>query len=202
MRDRLPLILSMTALLVAVLGTPLGEAAYNAVVPKNSVGAQQLRNGAVTNAKLRGDAVTSGKVKNRSLKAIDFAEGQLPAGPPGPKGDKGAPGDPAAVGCPAGTTRVVSVCIENEIRSAKNWSEAGSDCATRQTRLPSAGELFIYGKLPGKTPTPGGEWADFYTHNGTTFGYPYIQGAGVYGLATGSTNTRAYRCVAGLVSGN
>ena len=34
MRDRLPLILSTTALLVAVLGiTPLGEAAYNAVAP-------------------------------------------------------------------------------------------------------------------------------------------------------------------------
>ncbi len=64
MRDRLPLILSTTALLVAVLGiTPLGQAAYNAVVPKNSVGAQQLRKGAVTNVKLRGDAVTSGKVK-------------------------------------------------------------------------------------------------------------------------------------------
>jgi len=38
MRDRVPLILSATALVVSVLGaTPLGEAAYNAVVPNNSV---------------------------------------------------------------------------------------------------------------------------------------------------------------------
>ena len=104
MRDRLPILLSTAALVVAVLGvTPLGEAAYNAVVPRNSVGTAQLKNnsitaaklrkGSVTNAKLRGDAVTSGKVKNRSLKAIDFALGQLPAGPPGPKGDKGDKGD-------------------------------------------------------------------------------------------------------------
>jgi hypothetical protein len=92
MRDRLPLILSTTALLVAVFGsTPLGEAAYNAIAP-NSVGANELRNGAVTNAKLRGDAVTSGKVLNGSLKAIDFKSGQLPAGPAGPKGDKGDKG--------------------------------------------------------------------------------------------------------------
>lgn len=94
MRDRLPLVLSATALVVAVLGaTPLGEAAYDAVVPRNSVGALQLRNGAVTNPKLRGDAVTSGKVKDHSLRAIDFAAGQLPAGPQGPKGDKGEKGE-------------------------------------------------------------------------------------------------------------
>ena len=99
MRDRLPLVLSTTALLVALFGaTPLGEAAYNAVVPKNSVGAAQLRKGAVTNAKLRGDAVTSGKVKNRSLKAVDFALGQLPAGPAGPQGEKGDAGPTGAPG--------------------------------------------------------------------------------------------------------
>ena len=37
MRERLPLILSATALIVAVFGsTPLGEAAYNAVVPRTA----------------------------------------------------------------------------------------------------------------------------------------------------------------------
>lgn len=103
MRDRLPLILSTTALLVAVFGsTPLGEAAYQAVAP-NSVGAEQLRNAAVTNSKLRGDAVTSGKVLNGSLRAIDFKSGQLPAGPKGDKGDrgeKGAKGDKGLQGNP------------------------------------------------------------------------------------------------------
>ena len=110
MRDRLPLILSTTAVLVAVFGsTPVGEAAYNAIAP-NSIGARELRNGAVTNAKLRGDAVTSGKVRDGSLRAIDFKPGQLPAGPPGPKGDKGdkgAKGDRGPKGDPGATNVVV-----------------------------------------------------------------------------------------------
>jgi hypothetical protein len=111
MRDRLPLILSGTALVVSVLGvTPLGHAAYRAVVPNNSVGPRQLRKGAVTNEKLRGDAVTSGKVKNGSLRAVDFKAGQLPAGPTGPvgpKGDQGAKGDKGAKGDAGATTVVV-----------------------------------------------------------------------------------------------
>ena len=100
------MIFSVTALVVAVLGsTPLGHAALNVVAP-GSVGTSQLKdqaviasklaNGAVTGAKLRGDAVDSGKVRNRSLKSIDFAAGQIPAGPAGPKGDKGSKGDSAA----------------------------------------------------------------------------------------------------------
>jgi hypothetical protein len=92
MRTRLPLVLSITAVLIAVFGgTPLGTAAFNAVA-NNSIGAAQLRTGAVTTAKLRGDAVTSGKVLDGSLRAVDFKTGQLPAGPAGPKGDKGDKG--------------------------------------------------------------------------------------------------------------
>jgi hypothetical protein len=99
MRDRLPITLSITALVVAVFGsTPLGEAALEQVLPRNSVGAAQLRNNAVTNRKLAAGAVTTGKVRNRSLLAVDFARGQLPAGPQGaagpagPQGPAGAPG--------------------------------------------------------------------------------------------------------------
>jgi hypothetical protein len=49
---------------------------------KNSVGTKQLKN----------DAVTSAKVKDGSLLAGDFQAGQLPAGQTGPEGEKGAPG--------------------------------------------------------------------------------------------------------------
>jgi hypothetical protein len=99
MRERLPVVLSVTALVVAVLGaTPVGEAAKNLVVPRNSVGTAQLRNNAVTAAKLRAGAVTSTKVENFSLRVVDFRPGQLPrgaqgpAGPAGPAGPQGAPG--------------------------------------------------------------------------------------------------------------
>jgi hypothetical protein len=89
MRDRLPMILSTTALLVALFGaTPLGEAAYNAL-PRNSVGTVQLKRNAVTSSKLAPNTVRASQIVNASLLAEDFKPGQLPAGPKGDKGDKG-----------------------------------------------------------------------------------------------------------------
>jgi hypothetical protein len=66
---RVPVILSATALVVAVLGsTPVGEAAYRAIIPPNSVGTAQLK----------ADAVISSKVKNGSLVKADFKAGETP----------------------------------------------------------------------------------------------------------------------------
>jgi hypothetical protein len=85
---RLPIILSSTALVVAVLGaTPVGEAALNAL-PRASVGPLQLKT----------NAVTSIKVKNGSLLRADFRAGQIPAGPTGPAGPAGAQGAPGTSG--------------------------------------------------------------------------------------------------------
>jgi hypothetical protein len=67
------------ALIVALAGT-----SYAAItLPARSVGSRQLKSGAVTNNKLHANAVTSAKVRNRSLRAVDFKTGQLPAGAPG-----------------------------------------------------------------------------------------------------------------------
>jgi hypothetical protein len=70
----------------------LGGVSYAAAeLPKNSVGAAQIKAG----------AVSSSKVKDQSLLARDFARGQLPKGAkgdPGPKGDPGAKGDPGIQG--------------------------------------------------------------------------------------------------------
>ncbi len=74
---RVSVVLSVTALLVALLGsTPLGEAAREIALPRASVGTEQLRDGAVTAA----------KVRDRTLLARDFKAGQLPRGPAGPPG--------------------------------------------------------------------------------------------------------------------
>lgn len=77
----------------------IGGGAYAAAtLPAGSVGAKQLRKG----------AVTSKKVRDRSLLARDFKRGQLRAGPrgaqgqPGPKGDTGAQGPPGPATGPAG----------------------------------------------------------------------------------------------------
>jgi hypothetical protein len=155
MRDRLPLILSATALLVALLGsTPLGEAAYDTVVPRNSVGALQLRNGSVINKKLRGDAVTSGKVRNHSLKAIDFANGQLPAGPQGPKGDKGdkgSKGDRGEKG-DAGISGYEVVAVNNAVTNAV-FNDATVSCPAGKKAL-GAGTSTIGPYTPAGGPFP------------------------------------------------
>ena len=78
---RLPspaMVVASIALTVALSG-----ASYAAVVlPRDSVGTPQLKS----------NAVVGSKVKNGSLQAVDFAQGQLPAGPQGPQGPAGAQG--------------------------------------------------------------------------------------------------------------
>ena len=109
-RGRYANVTATTALVVALAGT-----SYAAVtLPANSVGSRQIKSRAVSNSDIRGNAVTSGNVRNGSLRARDFAAGQLPAGPRGQKGDKGdiGPSDAFQVArnaisppvIPAGTT--------------------------------------------------------------------------------------------------
>ena len=86
----------------------LGSTAYaQLTIPRNSVGNPQLKR----------NAVTSSKVKNRSLLRRDFRAGQLPRGPrgltgpqgpQGPAGPRGLTGErgPAGPAGPAGATNV------------------------------------------------------------------------------------------------
>lgn len=154
MRDRLPLILSTTALVVAVFGsTPLGEAAYHAIAP-NSIGANELRNGAVTNAKLRGDAVTSGKVRNGSLRLIDFKSGQIPAGPAGPKGDRGAKGDKGDAG-PAGPRGLAGLEVVSALSVTNSTSKnATVTCPAGKKVLGGGGIVPAYNALSLYQSTP------------------------------------------------
>jgi hypothetical protein len=79
------MVIACLALVVALSGTSYANILN---VPVNSVGTAQLK----------ANAVVSSKVKNHSLLAVDFKNGQLPAGAPGPKGDKGDQGAPGVSG--------------------------------------------------------------------------------------------------------
>jgi len=174
MRDRLPLILSATALIVSVFGaTPLGEAAYNAVAP-NSVGPNQIRNGAVTNPKLRGDSVTSGKVLNGSLRAIDFKAGQLPAGAKGDKGERGEKGDKGAKGDKGdkGAPGLSGYEIVTKVGPSSNTTivEGTADCPAGKKALGGGSQPFAFNTANGpfvirSLPTANGAgWRTLATH--------------------------------------
>jgi hypothetical protein len=79
------MVIACIALFVSLTGTTYADVLN---VPLHSVGTPQLK----------ANAVVSSKVKNRSLLAIDFKQGQLPVGAAGPKGDTGAPGAPGISG--------------------------------------------------------------------------------------------------------
>lgn len=102
-RPSAAVVVAALALLVALGGTSVAAVSQ---LPRNSVGTPQLRSNAVTTPKIRNGAVTTAKVRNRSLRAADFAAGQLPRGPAGPTGPAGPPGPqgPAGPAGPSGTS--------------------------------------------------------------------------------------------------
>lgn len=108
MRTQASITISITALLVAVFGsTPIGEAAWNQVVPRNSVGTPQIQRNAVKARQLAPNAVRSAHVLNGALLAADFKAGQLPKGDKGDKGEKGEKGVKGDKGDPGATSVVV-----------------------------------------------------------------------------------------------
>jgi len=141
--SKISIALATTALLVSVLfATPIGEAAGRLVLPKNSVGAVQLKKSAVTGL----------KVKNGSLLAADFKAGQLPSGAQGPKGDSGAQGpkgDKGDTGAP-GATNVIRRSATGPPAGAGGYSNATASCQAGETLV---GGGIIEGFVPSGEPT-------------------------------------------------
>ena len=94
------MVVACIALTVALGGTSV--AAVNAL-PRNSVGAKQLKKNAVTNPKIKASAVTGAKVANNSLTGADVNEASLGKVPAATTADTAAPSG-AAGGDLAGST--------------------------------------------------------------------------------------------------
>jgi hypothetical protein len=150
MRNRWPVVLSITALLVAVLGsTPVGEAALNAL-PRNSVGPLQLKN----------DSISSIKVRNGSLLAADFRAGQIPQGPQGPAGAAG-PAGPAGPQGAAGATGLQAVFTTSAVDSTATRSLSAA--------CPSGKVALGGGASAAPVNTPGVAITTSYLANSTTW---------------------------------
>ena len=142
MRHRTSILLSSTALIVAVLGvTPLGNAAIHAVVPfaKQAGNAAKLNNRRST---LNGAPKTIPVVgANGKLPASIGAVG--PQGPAGPKGDKGSKGDPGPKGDtgPIGPSDGYFDSNDGDITLT-----AGPPTRVGTLQVPSAGTYILSGK--------------------------------------------------------
>ena len=134
MRSRLPLILSTTALIVAVLGsTPFGRAAVTAAVPlaKRAYLADTAKNAIRVNSIKASRTATPGM-----LLPLD-ASGKLPesVGAVGPKGDKGDKGDSGATkvvmrfsssGSTTGSAQTTATCDSGEKATGGGFYSSGS----------------------------------------------------------------------------
>jgi hypothetical protein len=173
MSNRLSTTLSITALVVAVLGwTPIGDAAREAVFPPNSVGTEQLRTNAVTSAKIRNgsvtaidiqkQAITAAHVRPGTLVASSFKSGQLPAGPKGDKGDKGDKGGKGGKGDPglAGVSKYAIVEKTGSSTTASLGIQVNCPAGTRPvggggfTQTPAAG-VHVRNSFPVTGTSPG-----------------------------------------------
>jgi hypothetical protein len=114
------------ALLVALAGTSV--AAVTVVLPRNSVGPLQLR----------ANSVSTFKVQNRSLRAIDFALGQIPKGPRGASGPAGVPGPVGPTG-PAGAAGAAGVAAPGYVAEvlSQTSSSATATSSTSYVTLPN-----------------------------------------------------------------
>lgn len=152
------MIVACIALLVSLGGTSVAAVTQ---LSRNSVGTRELKDGAVTNPKLRNNAVNSAKVANRSLLRVDFAPGQLPAGPTGPQGPPGAAGAAGAAG-PAGPAGPAGVIGPITVRSNSvvvdgGTAENAAYNSQRVTALCQGNELAISGGTDWSTDALGRE---------------------------------------------
>jgi hypothetical protein len=128
------------ALFVALGGTSYAATA----LPRNSVGAPQIKTG----------AVRSGEVKDSSLLAKDFKAGQLPRGATGATGAAGlagaagAPGAPGATGAPglAGLKGDTGPTYAGQATQVPT-STFTNNVLNTDLALPTGGKVYAYGRV-------------------------------------------------------
>lgn len=144
----------------------LGSASYAAFkLPKNSVGTKQVKDGAITAAKIRNGAVIGSKVNLASLGPVPFAtkagnaetarSAQSAQAAADAQALNGASADQivqrSTLRCPTGSLLAAGVCFEEALHSELPVESAINVCAGADRRLPSVGEAFAFVKSYPKT---------------------------------------------------
>lgn len=108
------------------------NAVTNAKIANNAVTSSKLNNASVTMAKIANNAVDSARVVDHSLLKVDFAVGQIPAGPPGPPGPAGTVGKlvlrKSTINVPTNNSSATTAsCNSNEqaVSGGAIWSDQG-----------------------------------------------------------------------------
>jgi hypothetical protein len=97
-------VLSLIALFVALGGVSYAAVTINGQnIQNNSIPGNKLRNGAVTNAKVKANSLAANRLTAAARANLQGAQG--PPGPPGPRGERGERGEQGLQGPqgPAGT---------------------------------------------------------------------------------------------------
>ena len=153
---------------VLALFLALGGTAYAAgVLPLNSVGTAQLKPG----------SVTSGKVKDRTLKTVDLARNQLT---PGPRGAMG-PAGPAGAGVAVDTSQVYT-----RGQSDTRYLQGGLVTVITSITIPSTGNLGTTATCPaGYQAISGGTDASDNARMFLLSSQPVIEGSNLVALSNG-----------------
>ncbi len=141
----------------------LGGASYAAVsVPKNSVGANQIKDRAIGTSKLKGGAVTAPNIAKEAVtgsKVKLSTLGTVPSAQHATSADNAQTLDGYTAGqivdqavdisklrCPSGTVASTGVCF-GPVQKATGWYEAIDVCAEEELTLPTPAQLHAFGKV-------------------------------------------------------
>lgn len=192
----------------------LGGTSYAAInLPRNSVGAKQIKKAAVRSPEIRNNTVTSRDIRNRTIRGRDvrpnslsgrhIREQTLATVPQAANADTlgGLTASQLKVHCPAGTLVSSGTCIELTPRSPLSWGLATRACTVAGRRLPTYGELI--GFYNSQRPLAvGGEHTGNLTESSTTAGQLdaivilAATGTSVEFVDATAAEERAYRCAA------
>lgn len=146
---------SMIVAIVALF-LALGGVGYTASrLPRGSVGAPQLRDGAVRETKLAAGAVTSGKVRDGSLTAADLKLETLGKVPLAASADRAAVADAVAGQQVRGVASTVGLGARSRVVGGDPGLEVHADCGPTGTLRLFAASTLDHGIFRGSVVTAG-----------------------------------------------